>query len=305
VDMSHGHGRAFRPELYPAAEITHGAPTAKAIQRFLKDLDVVFTAETAYNNQLYPLARQAGVKVVVQPNYEFFDRNATPDLWAVPSMWHWDDIPEPKVLLPVPIATDRFPQRPTRGRATRFVHIGGWPAIHDRNGTTDLLEALQFVQSPITVAIKGQDAHALGKLMRGYRVPSNVELIFDARDVPDYWDNYSDGDVLVMPRRFGGLCLPTNEALGAGMPVIMPDISPNNTWLPAEWLVSATCEAQFKARTLIDIHTVDHRALAAKIDQFATDATFYAHAEATARDMAKRMSWESLRPEYDRMFAAL
>ncbi|WP_280473283.1 hypothetical protein [Nocardia asiatica] len=300
VDMSAGHGRPFRPELYPDAVITRGAPSRRQIEAFLRDIDVVFSAETVYNPQLYALARQNGVKVVLQPNYEFLDRSATPDLWAVPTMWHWDDIPGPKRLLPVPIATDRFSDHPRSGRAARFLHIAGRPAIHDRNGTNDLLTALAFVESRVSVTIRCQDP---GYIRNQRGLPPNVELILDCRDVPDYWDNYT-GDVLVMPRRFGGLCLPAQEALAAGMPVIMPAVSPNE-WLPADWLVPATREARFQARTLIDLYTVDHRALAAKIDQFATDPQFYAESETAARDMAKRMSWEALKPEYDRMFAEL
>jgi hypothetical protein len=46
--------------------------------------------------------------------------------------------------------------------------------------------------------------------------------------LPNYLDQYKDGDVLVIPRKYGGLCLPMQEALAHGIPVIMPDIEPND-----------------------------------------------------------------------------
>lgn len=290
-------------ERFPDATVVHGLPTARDFRHWLQDLDVVLTAETAYNNELYAIARRMNVRVVVQLNYEFFDRNATPDLWAAPSMWHWDDIPDRKVHLPVPIALDRFPERPARDRAAHFLHIVGRPAIHDRNGTADLLAALPFVQSEVRVTIRCQDPRYVPSLLQRRTVPSNVELVIESSDTVNYWENY-DADVLMMPRRFGGLCLPCNEALGAGMPVIMPDISPN-TWLPAEWLVPATQEGRFMARTMIDLYTVDHVELAARIDQFATDETFFAQAQDTARQMAKELSWDAMLPVYEQTFADL
>lgn len=298
VDMSHGRGRTFRPGLYPDAQVVQGIPTPQVIKSFLRGLDVVFSAETVYNNVLYELAWQLGVKVVVQPNYEFFDRTAAPSLWAAPTMWHWDDLPAPKQLLPVPIATERFPERPQRETATRFLHIVGQPAVHDRNGTEDLLEALQYITTPIAVTIRCQDPGYVAKLLRR-TAPTNVKLHIDCADTPNYWDNYREGDVLVMPRRFGGLCLPAQEALAASMPVIMPAVSPNE-WLPAEWLVPATHEGRFTVRVPIDLYTVDHRALAAKIDQFASDSTFFAEGCAKAQQLAKERSWDALKPEYER-----
>ena len=128
-------------------------------------------------------------------------------------------------------------------------------------------------------------------------IPPNVKLRIDEGDTPNYWDNYR-GDVLIMPRRFGGLCLPVNEALAAGMPAIMPNISPNE-WLPTEWLVNAGWCTTFKAKQRVDIYSANHKALAAKIDQF-TDASFYTAAKVKAADLARGLSWHTLLPEYQK-----
>lgn len=48
--------------------------------------------------------------------------------------------------------------------------------------------------------------------------------------VEDYWRLYDGMEVLILPRRYGGLSLKVQEALGAGMVVVMSDVSPNREW---------------------------------------------------------------------------
>lgn len=293
------YNKHCHPERYPGATVTQGNPTPAEYAEFLKGLDVVFTCETAYGSYLYTLARQLGVRTVLQPNYEMCElirqpHPHGPDLFAAPSTWHYDDLPEPKMLLPVPIATERFTPS-SRSIANHFVHIIGKPAIHDRNGTDTLLQALRYVQSHITVTIKCQDPNYRPQLY----TPNNVSLNVDPIRPDDYWDNYGRCDVLVMPRRYGGLCLPAQEALAAHMPVIMPDISPNEC-LPAEWRVPATHAGTFWAHNEIDIYTADPVALAGLIDRFASDQQFYQDAKTKAAGLAKQLSWENLLPLYER-----
>ena len=42
---------------------------------------------------------------------------------------------------------------------------------------------------------------------------------------------YAGFDPLILPRRYGGLCLPMNEALRSGLPVIMFNVSPSDAIL--------------------------------------------------------------------------
>lgn len=299
-------------ERFPGATVVHGFPTAADCREFLTDLDVVYTAETPYNPELFSEAALMGVKTVLHFNFEFLAHLQNPSLpaptlFAAPSMWRYQDVPfTNKTFLPVPIACDRFADvwRPSTPTAHQFLHIVGRPAVGDRNGTADLLGALPYVRSPITMTIRCQDPAYVPSLLNMRGVPANVELVIVSADIPNYWDAYTGADVLVMPRRFGGLCLPVNEALGAGMPVIMPAIEPNH-WLPADWLVPATKSGSFMAKTRIDLHTTDPRALAERIDRFATDRAFYAESQTIATDLAKRNSWEALLPEYQRVFASL
>lgn len=306
VDCPSASPLPLRRDWYPHAKWVKGLPTDRDCRDFLSDgVDVVYSAETFYNPCLPDIARECGVKTVLHINREFLDLNDRPDLWAAPSMWHYNEIPEPKVFLPVPIDLAKFPTRPPQPKATRFLHVIGRPAVHDRNGTADLLGALAYVRSPIEVTLTCQDEHYISGLLASRRIPRHIKLRQRTGDVPDNADLFADQDVLVMPRRFGGLCLPVNEALGAGMPVAMPDISPNNAWLPTDWLVPAESRGEFRAKTRVEIFSADHRALAAKIDQFATDPAFYATSADTARRMAKELSWTEQAPVYRKLFADL
>jgi glycosyltransferase involved in cell wall biosynthesis len=314
---THCNKRSY-PERYPDATVFNGwEPDAHLLTQWLRGLDAVFGAETFYSDQFIPLAKRMGVRTVLQPNYEFLRPYPPPDMLAVPSLWHWDEIPEPKIHLPVPIALDRFGDRrqcgsPRQGDAARcpnkgprtFLHTVGRPAIHDRNGTPDVLAALRHVKSDIRLILRCQDASYLQQSRIHAHVPTNVEVVIDSTDVRDYWDNYTEGDVLILPRRYGGLCLPVNEALGAGMPVIMTDISPNNEWLPSEWLTPAVKTAEFMAFNRIDVFQADPAALAEKIDAFASDDGFYAKAKILADELAQQLSWQTLLPEYEKILKA-
>src|SRR6202000_2370555 len=92
----------------------------------------------------------------------------------------------------------------------------GRPAIFDRNGTPDVMGALRHVKSDIRLTLKCQDTSYLRQLRMASQVPPNVEIVTDSSDTRDYWDNYHNGDVMILPRRYGGLCLPAKESLGAG-----------------------------------------------------------------------------------------
>lgn len=289
---------------YPGAVVVHGwMPERATVLKFLEGLDVVFSCETFYHPQFVELARSRKVKTVLAPNFEFLDRRVHPDLLAPPTDWHWRDLPDPKKVLPVPVAVERFPQRGFPATAEHFTHVVGRPAVHDRNGTMDLLKALRHVRADIEVTIRCQDRDFLASI-DGYPINRRkVKLNLVGGHVDNYWDNYT-GDVLLQPRRFGGLHLPALEALGAGMPVVMPDVSPNE-WLPGDWLVPAGWCDSFIAKQRIDIYSANHHALAERIDHFATDAAFFTDARMEANRLAGEHSWDSLRETYIKTFEEL
>lgn len=286
------------------------------MMEFLDDLDVVFAMETPYNFNLFYMCRDREIKTVLQANWEMMayheGRSAGndniypfPDVLAMPSTWHLTEAKHrfgdrtEVIHLPVPIPTDRRDETSTPNTTcTRFVHVAGHPAVADRNGTKDLLAAMRYVKSEITVNLTCQRPGWLGALIETGQTPDNVTLVIDSSPPTNYWDLYDGQDALILPRRYGGLCLPANEAIGAGIPVIMPDIKPNIDWLPTEWLAEASLHDTIMTKTLVDVYRTDPESLARKIDQLASDEDFYAHARRQARDLAKTHSWDALLPDY-------
>lgn len=313
VDCPSAKPLPLRRDWYPDATWIHGLPTHADFRSWLDGLDAVYTAETAYSHCFWDEAERAGTRTILAVNPEFLDRHDRPTLWAAPSMWRYDQLPEPKVFLPVPISGcestldthfgEYAAYRPAAyAPASRFVHVVGRPAVFDRNGTEDLLAALQYVTAHIAVTVTCQEPGYVENLLHRFRIPGNVELVVKSGDAQHNTDLYRGQDVLLMPRRFGGLCLPVNEALGFGMPVVMPRISPNDSWLPPDWLVCAAQAGSFTVKqNLVDFYSVDHRVLATKIDQFATDSGFYLKAEQEALELRESLSWENLRGEYERV----
>lgn len=287
------------PDWYPDGEFIDGWPTPTDYGNWLPGLDTVITCETPYHPSLFTIAEQLHIRTVMQPNYELWNRNYPhPSLYAAPTKWYFDDLPDPKTHLPMPVATEDFRPDPPP-RATNFLHVIGRPAIHDRNGTTDLLLALQHVRSEITLTLRCQQAGYVHTILSDVNplIPPHITLRIEDGDLEHYTDLYTDQHVLVLPRRFGGLCLPAQEAVAAGMPVVMTDVSPNNDWLPADWLVPANNAGTFVAHNRINLFSADAVALADAIDRF-TAPNYYRPAVDTALDVAKELSWDNLLPIY-------
>ncbi len=305
IDVGHLHdqtvhcNKATDLSRYPDALVCKGwMPDRQLLKQFMSGLTHVWTCETPYNPEVMSLAQRFGVKVVIAPNYEFLDRRLHPALWAAPSMWHWDDIPEPKLHVPVPIETDRFTVRSLPDTAQHFLHVAGRPAHLDRNGTKDLLLALPFIESEVTVRVTCQEAGYVASLVPHLKTPRNVTFVVEPGSVTDHKDLYRDADVLVSPRRYGGLHLPGLEALGCGLPVVMPAISPNDSWLPGEWLIPASRQGSFMAKQRVEYFSVEPRDLAARIDEFASDPDFYAKQVDEALRLRDELSWELWAPRY-------
>lgn len=290
-------------DRFPGALVSQGlAPPPDLIENFLDGLDVIFTAETFYSHDLLHRARTHGIKTILQYNYEFLHLNAhpQPDLFVAPSLWHYFSTRlENKIHLPVPIALDRFTPNPNPPKTPRtFLHPVGRPAIHDRNGTEDLINALPLVQSDITVIFRCQRPGYVQGLLQDRDFPANVDIRVDDSAPRDYWRNYEGIDAVIMPRRYGGLCLPANEALGAGVPILMPDIDPNHRWLPSEWLIPAQQMSEFQAVNAVMVHHIPPTTLSIYIDNLADSPDLYARMLRQAARLREAYSWDTLLPQY-------
>lgn len=307
-------GNKQYPDRYgPEAKWTErGYPITEEIEEFLQDIDLVFTCETPYNPYLWERAKQLGVKTVQQYNYEFLDylgENAKdwtiPDLFASPSTWHHDDLPfKNKVVLPVPVDRDRL-EFTIRYDATQFLHIAGNPVVHDRNGTETVLQAVKYIKHPgfrlYVRTQKPEYIEAWHKMLE----PDETRVNFIDEPVENYWDNYNYGNILLMPRRFGGLCLPVQEALSCGIPSIMTNLQPNNDWLPQEWLLPARKLGEFKPRTVVEVFSAHPVELARMIDSIMNSLTWLEANNLVADSIAKELDWNIWVDKYNELFTKL
>jgi glycosyltransferase involved in cell wall biosynthesis len=295
IDISEMNNEVQYRGMYSDAYFVKGVPTRDEYVRFLRGLDVVLLAETPLNYELYKQARRLGVKTVVQINPEFFDHLDNPslpypDVFINPSSWHEEQVKRiadannvdyKQIHFPVDTNIFQYKQRNTK----RIFHIAGKPAANDRNGTFDLLK----VAPDATIMTQGD---SLARHIQSRYKQSTVW-----QNLPNPASMYNFGDVMVLPRKYGGNCLPLNEALASGCPVIMPDISPNNSLLPKKWLVPAYKKGWFYAKTRVQLHEVDHVALKNKLKEVQQEWNI-AQESLQAKQIADTISWSSLKQHY-------
>jgi hypothetical protein len=302
VDMA-AHSRGFAQHLdrYPGATIVRfngGRFDAGVMERFFAGLDVAIMYETAYDHRAYDIARSAGCATVLMAMPEFHrhltERLPPPDAVWLPTGWLLERFPADTPVIPVPV--ERWvPEGGERGSGEplRVLHIAGHRASGDRNGTLTLLAALSRLRGPVSVRIASQDRHPL----RLPRTAPGVTVEVVLGGVGDHRHLYDHADILVMPRRYGGLCLPAQEAMGAGLGVVMTDCEPNRHWpiAPVRSRPGTTIRTPGGPVRLHDADPVD---LARVIARLAADPAEVADLRARAREWAEGHTWERLGPVY-------
>jgi glycosyltransferase involved in cell wall biosynthesis len=285
-----------------------GFPSDHECHEFLDGLTHVLTCETAYNHELIAEANRRGIKSFIQPNFEFCDwlikhDLPLPTMFLAPSSWNIDALRQRfgdrVVLLPPPTSPDDLaPAREVNiGRTgrRRFLCIVGKPAHGDRNGVMLLMHAMRRSSGSFELVVKSQQR--LEPLLRDGRIT------WDHSAPDEQWKLYEGFDLLIMPRRYGGLCLPLTEALTSGLPVLMSNVSPNNELLPADWLIPGEFQGGFTARVPIPYFNANIAVLARRLDEWAAlpDEQLEQH-RARALELSRQFDPEVLRPQYGAVF---
>jgi hypothetical protein len=292
-----GRGRgACREDPYVHGDVVR-APFAGGIPDLLIDwlcapgVDVVWSAETFYDDRILRYARTNGVRTVVCAMPELAPwadgaptaaRSAPrPAVVTIPTGWRAHTLPAAQ-LLPVPVATDRLHRR-TRTRVEHLYHPTG-RAMLDRNGTELLLAALPHISRPCRLTIRAE---------RPLQIPAAglVDVTVVTDPAADYWDQYPpDIDLLVLPRRYGGLSLPVQECAALGVPAVVLDVDPYAVY-PWTICVPATRARPTRMKGgVVPVHDASPLALAAAIDA-AIDGAAHAVASAGAADWAAAHAW--------------
>ena len=269
------------------------------VRKFLDGLDTVFTVETLYDWQMADIAREMGVRTVVQGNPEFYNHYRHPDLprpdeWVWPTEWMRDheDIPDGDLLpVPAPAWLDVSVPDP-EAEALRVLHVAGHRALGDRNGTDLFYEALALIGSKVHVTVFGQDGQLpTAKLGRHVTIESNP------RGVKDRWDLYDNQHIVVLPRRYGGLNLPAIEACSRGVVPMMPDVIENSLW-PILPLPARKGRLQRVPFGMVPTWGIRPNAIAHEIDKINRNRDRLAEAQHRAIDWADNNSWEAWLPAY-------
>ncbi len=318
VDLSSYNSMPLDYRWYDQARICVGFPKRADCEWLTDGVDILFVCENPLSDELFSIARQKGVKIVQQLNYEFCEyykhpTSTYPHVFAMPSTWGFQNIRAlgraETVYWPVPVNIEKIPFRKITEVST-FVHIAGRPASEDRNGTISFLQAAMMLGSKYKYIVYMQppsDYYTNPKFDDLRKIVTeavktlgmSLELIYNIHDNAKM---YERGDVMVLPRRYGGLCLPLWEALSAGMPVIMPKISPNGTNLPDNWLCEANLSGMLKKTPDVFVYNADTHDLSMKMNLMAKTIK---EDNLKARKLAEFMSWENQLPVYKERFEKL
>lgn len=270
------------------------------VRQFLKDLDVVLAVETVYDWRLCDWAREAGVRTVVVGNPEFYSHwqdihaeRPHPDKWVWPTDWLLDRMPSTTVL-PVPCVERPQVAADPDAIPLKILHVAGHAAAGDRNGTTLFAEAVPLLKSEVEVTIVGQDGwlppiHLPGK--------SRARIKAYPKGVEDRWEMYRDKHLLVAPRRYGGLSLPTIEAISCGVPAMMPNCPPNKMW-PGPRIEARMGRLHHAPGGRVPTTAVAPRDIARAIDILAERREVLARHMEEAQHFARTNSWDAWRDRY-------
>jgi glycosyltransferase involved in cell wall biosynthesis len=301
IDMgTHSHGFTQHVDRYPAADVVPfngGHLDDRVMTRFFAGIAVAVMYETAYDHRAYTFARAAGCRTVLMTMPEFH-RHATealpqPDVVWAPTTWRLDTLPPATRVVPVPVAPQN-PSPPHPGGLLRVLHVAGHRTSGDRNGTIAFLRALRLLRRNVAVRVVSQDR----RLPNVQHIPRHMPVTVEVNGVADYRRLYDHADVLVMPRRYGGLCLPVQEALAAGLAVAMTDCEPNITTWPAASIRSRPGTTIRTPGGPVTLHDPDPASIAAVIDRLADAPEEVASLKTRAREWAATHTWDALEPLY-------
>jgi hypothetical protein len=290
------------PNLFAHHQVTHTAwkrgwldePT---VRRWLEGLDVVYTAETAYDPRLPDWCADAGCALVRHANPEQLASDEVDEagstVWWSATDWRLEHMPPGTRVVPMPVdlPADFALDANDDAKPLRFVHSMGHYAEGDRAGTEVVVEAVRRLEHRCRVDVFCQDR----RMSAVFKAPDGVDLRVRTRGVADRWDQFRDADVLLLPRRYGGLSLPTLEALAAGLVVVMPDCSPNRAWPGSKIRVDGWRKVRMRCgRVPAAEPSSSHLAqimngLCARPDRVATW-------KAESKAWAEANSWDALRP---------
>ena len=264
----------------------------KKVLEFLETVDILLFFETPFNLEIIELAKMMNIKCVLMPMYECTPYPIFVDAYIAPSKL---DLDYYKILYPrkvskfigIPVPDEiKWKKRTT---AKKFIHNSGNGGTLGRNGTQELIDAMQYVKSPIELVIRSQS--------KDYENISNDSRIKIVKEQIPFEELWSDGDVFIFPEKFNGLSLPIQEAYASGMLIMSGDRFPLNDWLPNEPLIPVRdTELISIVNIWLDSAVYDSLDIAKTIDEwYGKDIEDYS---TKGKEWGKQNSWDALLEKY-------
>lgn len=294
--VHHSH-HANHPDWYPASTPLLPARQfdPKVVNRFLGKVDVVLFFETPFDWSLLSRCKEQGVRTVGVPMYEWWPKNPPflPDRIVAPSLLDRDIFPG-STFVPIPVEGIKWGLRTS---ALRFLHNAGHVGHREHKGTRQLLEALKYVKSDLTLTVRAQEAKALESIVNDVN-PPHEKLTLVYGELPRS-ELFKDHDVYIAPEKFNGLSLPLQEARAAGLLVMTSDRYPHNTWLPRQPLIPVSSyQIACVSRNYLEFSEaiITPEDIAATMDYWCgKDITFYSR---DGLEWAQEHSWKSLKQRW-------
>lgn len=255
----------------------------------LNYMDAVIFFETPFNWNLIPQLKLWKVKTIFMPMYE-----CTGELKYQPDLiWNPSDLDQQRYPSGTRVTVPASVPWKLRETAKVFVHNAGNGGLGGRNGTKEVIEAMQYVKSPVRLILRSQEP------VYGADHPK-IDLRIGQVSEEELW---SEGDAFLFPERFNGLSLPLQEAYASGMLVMAGDRFPMNQWLPREPLIPVDHYTTEKIACQFECAHYDPKVIAHTIDLwYGKDITDFS---IRGKVWAELNSWEKLKPVYEEQIAAI
>lgn len=257
----------------------------------LLECDALLFFETPFHWKLIPQARDKGIPTTLIPMFECtpYPLPYEPDNIIVPSgldLKYYDR----GVLIPIPVDV---PWR-LRKKAKIFVHNAGNLGLGGRNGTDEVIKAMEYVETPVQLIVNSQvPITAPYKKRISVQAGAGRIKIFEGQVQTN---ELFTGDVFLFPEKFNGLSLPIQEAFASGMMVMCGDRFPMNSWLPRLPLIPV--ERYKKERIAVEFDSAQYnpKTIAKTIDEwYGKDISDFS---IQGKEWAESVSWSKLTPAY-------
>lgn len=265
------------------------------LDEFMKSIDILLIFETPFVWRNIVTARSYGVKTVLIPMYEC---TSHPFPYEPDEVWcpseldykYYKEKGQENIKL-IQIPTDV--KWKMRSKALTFVHNAGNGGLGGRNGTSEVLQAMEFVKSPIKLIVRTQE--------HNYNVKDDrVTYIQGTVPKDELWE---EGDVFVFPEKFNGLSLPLQEAYASGMLVMATNRFPNTEYLPNGPLIRVDHYKQDRYAVKFESACLNPKDIAACIDNwYGKDIKDYS---LKGKKYNEKTSWKNQKEIYEKLLLQL